>query len=93
MISKLYTLPNCHTCQNVGEYLQERGIQYEEVNLSKQTGVDELRSLRTNYQGSIERDGRGIILPILVQSNTKGIEKVVQGEEILSLFKLNLDSK
>lgn len=89
MISKLYTLPNCHTCQDVGEYLQERGIQYEEVNLSKQQGLDELRSLRKSYQGNIERDGRGIILPILVQGNNGGIEKLVQGEEIISLFKLN----
>ena len=89
MISKLYTLPNCHTCQDVGEYLQERGIQYEEVNLSKQQGLDELRSLRKSYQGNIERDKRGIILPIFVQGNKEGIEKLIQGEEIISLFKLN----
>lgn len=69
--------------------MQERGIQYEEVNLSKQQGLDELRSLRKSYQGNIERDGRGIVLPILVQGNKEGIEKLIQGEEIISLFKLN----
>lgn len=97
MTYTLYTYPNCHTCHDVKEVLAERGIEYSEANLGSKEGLKELRVLAADYKksgGVLERDkNKMLLLPILVESNGQGIERLVQGEDVIELFKPGSSTK
>lgn len=53
---KLYQYPNCSTCRKAIKYLDQQGLQYESIDITKQPPTkDELKVMLASYQGEIRK--------------------------------------
>ncbi|WAI02171.1 peptide-methionine (S)-S-oxide reductase MsrA [Methanogenium organophilum] len=48
----LYSTPRCHTCREIKEYLREKNIAFEEIDISADEGARDLLVEKTGYIGS-----------------------------------------
>ncbi len=89
---ELFTFPNCSHCDEIGAYLEEKSIEYDDVNIGLRSGK------KNPYWGHIYKtqelkrkddESGDLIFPILgifQDENVESLEKVVQGDEIKELF-------
>lgn len=73
---KLYTLPSCVVCQKVKKFLDQKRVDYQEVNIGIGDGRREFQRFYIERKDLIERVSGQIILPILFDGN-----KVIQGKD------------
>ncbi len=53
---KLYQYPNCSTCRKAVKYLDQRGVEYESIDITKQPPtVAELNTMLASYTGDIRK--------------------------------------
>ncbi|VVB82188.1 Uncharacterised protein [uncultured archaeon] len=82
MTYKIFTLKGCHKCEEVKEYLKEKNIPYEEVNIGFGDGKKEFNEFYSKNRDIINQKrtaDKTINLPIISCE-----EKIFQGlEEIL----------
>lgn len=81
MSYKIYTFPNCDKCQNVKKILEEKNIEYQEVNAGLGNGRVDFLEFYKQKKDFIERDNNGqIVLPIVVSSSGiyQGLEKITE---------------
>ena len=53
---KLYQYPNCSTCRKAVKYLNQQGLQYESIDITKQPPTKaELNTMLASYQGDIRK--------------------------------------
>ena len=53
---KLYQYPNCSTCRKAVKYLDQQGLQYESIDITKQPPTKaELNTMLASYQGDIRK--------------------------------------
>lgn len=76
----LYTMPNCEHCHEAKRFLDERGIEYNEINV---TSGDGRKNFGEFYRGShefIERTDNGIVFPVFVEwsEDRKRVEDILQ---------------
>ena len=89
----VYTLPNCEKCEEIKNFMKEKKIAYEEINVGSMEGMKKLVGLYINNKDKIVLDEKGaIVLPILVKSYS-GYTKIIQDvkemkKEIGSLLSL-----
>ena len=80
---QVYTFPACEKCGELKRKLDERGINYEEINAGSSTGRLKLRDLLKKHKDKLKRDDTGwLILPLVVRSNGEA-RKIFQGEDCL----------
>jgi glutaredoxin len=78
---ELYTLPNCEHCEEIKNFLEERGIEYEPK------GANDFRKVYREIRERVVRDEEGgLPFPVLIGRNDSGIVDVAQREEIKKLF-------
>jgi hypothetical protein len=83
---KLFTFPNCNHCTSIKEYLDERKIVYEEINIGSRTGKKSSVWKTVYGTQGLEANENGLILPILAEINEGKLERVAQNEEIKQIF-------
>ena len=84
MVYDLYTFPNCHVCEEIKRYLKEQNMGYNEFSLNGSGRKKFQETYKENKEG-IKRDDKGIIVPILIETENSRIAKILQGEEIKNL--------
>ena len=53
---KLYQYPNCSTCRKAVKYLNQQGVQYESIDITKQPpSKAELAIMLSSYQGDVRK--------------------------------------
>lgn len=84
---EVYTFPNCDKCLQVKEVLDDKGIEYKEINIGMPEGKKEFGKIYLKVINKLKKDEHGLIMPILVRMNGAGIEGLAQGvDEVLSLL-------
>ena len=68
----LYTLPNCHKCEVVKEFLKENNIEYIES-----TDMVEIRKLYPQIRANVNRDAQGNVIFPIIMENTRFIGQTV----------------
>jgi len=81
---ELYTLPNCQECTEIKNFLDDKKINYEEVNAGTGEGRKRFKELFRNHREQIKRENQGIVLPVLIRRSDSKIEGITQGEKILN---------
>ena len=79
MTNKLYVVPACGECIDVKKLLDEKGIEYIEVNAGVREGKKEFQDFYRQNKDCIERNGMGqIILPVFRFDSTiiQGLEQI-----------------
>lgn len=65
---ELYTIPNCKQCGDVKNFLSEKNISYDEINLLKPEGKKIFGQIYQQINGRVDRTLHGKIkLPLLVE--------------------------
>ena len=53
---KLYQYPNCSTCRKATKFLNENGVEFESIDITKQPpSKSELNAMLTSYEGDIRK--------------------------------------
>jgi glutaredoxin len=74
---KLFSIKGCEKCEKVKEYLKNKNIDYEEINVGFGEGLVEFREFYDKNRNSIKReDDRTVSFPIMAID-----EKIIQGLE------------
>ncbi len=82
----LFTYPNCQKCEALKKALQEEGINYQELALSRKESKLKIRE----FLGVLKRDEKGgIILPslIVVKEENRGLKVLNSKEEFWQWWK------
>lgn len=81
---ELFSYPRCTECAGVRQYLKERGIQFEEHDLSSLEGIKRIRDHLKTIREGVERDkSGGIKLPLVLMLDDDKIVDIVQDRESL----------
>ena len=83
---KLFTFPSCEPCADIKNYLNEKGIKYEEINIGLSSNKKNPFWLAIYMTQTLKKDEKGIILPILAKFNEDNLEKIAQNQNIKDLF-------
>ena len=87
MKAKIYTLPTCHKCKDVKDYLAERKLEYTEVCLDNEEGVKDLRSYYKHVKDTVPRLANGaLMLPIVIFFENDEVNKVCHELEQVKLL-------
>ena len=94
----LYTLPNCEHCREAKIFLDEKGIEYREINVTSGEGKKDFGQFyRDSHEfiertdKGIERTDKGIVFPVFVEwsEDRKRVEQILQNsdkiKELLSI--------
>lgn len=64
---KIFTTVGCDKCEMVKQYLKDEGISGEEVSITEDEGVAELRQLYPKIKDMVERDDTGSLpIPLII---------------------------
>lgn len=66
-IYKLFVMPACDKCTAVKEYLKEKGMQFEEYDLTAAKGMDSFREYYPDIKEKVTRNEDGsLVIPIML---------------------------
>lgn len=82
----LVTFPNCYVCEDVKDFLKDKGINYREISPITQETKKEWGKIYQKIPVPLKKDDKGTIMPILVGIKESNIEQIAQGEEIKAIF-------
>lgn len=89
MMYELYTVPRCDGCEEVKDFLNEKGISYSVWNLKISEGRKKFGKFYLDIERGLRKTNQHkTILPLLVQKdNDGGVEKYAQElDEIKAMF-------
>lgn len=76
----IFTFPNCDKCEKMKNHLRNRGVEYQEFNLTRKESKIKIQE----FLDIIKRDKTGaIILPTLIIQENGKVQKVVNSVEDL----------
>lgn len=82
---KLFTFPNCGHCTEIKKYLNDKHVPYEEINIGLTSGKKN-PVWHMVYARELEKDEKGLVLPILAEMNEGKLERITQNEKIKQIF-------
>ena len=91
MVYDLYTLPNCEHCREAKIFLDEKGVEYREINVTSGEGKKDFGQFYRDSHEFIERTDKGIVFPVFVEwsEDRKRVEQILQNsdkiKELLSI--------
>ncbi|HHF43327.1 MAG: hypothetical protein DRJ11_02955 [Candidatus Aminicenantes bacterium] len=78
MVYLLFTYPNCPNCESLKDSLSSRGIEYEELDLTRKESRQRIRE----FLQVLKRDeSGGIILPTLIIKEGEEVKAVLNSRE------------